>query len=68
MIAALEHTHIVRVHDFGVDGDTSFLVMDYAPHGSLQHKHAKGTPYRRQRLFPMCSRSRQLCNTPTTRN
>ena len=44
MIAALEHTHIVRVHDFGVDGDTSFLVMDYAPHGSLRHKHAKGTP------------------------
>ena len=43
MIAALEHTHIVRVHDFGVDGDTSFLVMDYAPHGSLRHKHAKGT-------------------------
>ena len=42
MIAALEHNHIVRVHDFGVDGDTSFLVMDYALHGSLRHKHPKG--------------------------
>ncbi|MEO8954911.1 MAG: serine/threonine-protein kinase [Ktedonobacteraceae bacterium] len=44
MIAALDHTHIVRVHDFGVDRDTSFLVMDYAPHGSLRHKHAKRIP------------------------
>ena len=43
MIAALEHNHIVRVHDFGVADDTSFLVMDYAPSGSLRHKHAKGT-------------------------
>lgn len=43
MIAALEHNHIVRVHDFGVDSDTSFLVMDYAPQGSLRHKHQKGT-------------------------
>lgn len=43
MIAALEHNHIVRVYEFDVDGDTSYLVMDYAPQGSLRHKHQKGT-------------------------
>src|SRR5215831_13983602 len=30
-IARLEHPHIVRVLDFGVEGSTPFLVMSYAP-------------------------------------
>src|SRR5438105_8550202 len=29
-IASLKHPHIVRVLDFGVEGSTPFLVMDYA--------------------------------------
>jgi len=29
-IARLMHPHIVRVTDFGVEGETPFLVMDYA--------------------------------------
>lgn len=28
-IAQLKHPHIVRVLDFGIDGATPFLVMDY---------------------------------------
>ncbi len=30
-IAHLEHPHIVRVTDFGLDGDLPYLVMEYAP-------------------------------------
>jgi serine/threonine protein kinase len=42
-IAQLVHPHIVRVLDFGVDGETPFLVMDYAPGGTLRKRHPKGT-------------------------
>lgn len=41
-IARLVHPHIVRVLDFGVDGLTPFLVMDYAPNGSLRQQHPRG--------------------------
>jgi sugar lactone lactonase YvrE len=34
-IARLVHPHIVRVFDFGIDGETPFLVMDYAPNGTI---------------------------------
>lgn len=42
-IARLRHPHIVRVLDFDVDGGIPFLVMDYAPHGTLRQRHPKGT-------------------------
>jgi len=42
-IARLVHPHIVRVLDFGVEDKTPFLVMDYAPYGTLRHLHPKGT-------------------------
>ena len=42
-IARLEHPHVVRVLDFGIENDTPFLVMNYAPGGSLRSLHAKGT-------------------------
>src|ERR1700736_6616380 len=38
-IAHLEHPHIVRVLDFDVEGDVPFLVMGYAPNGSLRDLH-----------------------------
>lgn len=38
-IARLVHPHIVRVLDFGVDGTIPFLVMDYAPHGTLRKRY-----------------------------
>src|SRR5436305_9745756 len=41
-IARLIHPHIVRVLEFGVEGKTPFLVMDYAPHGTLRQRHPKG--------------------------
>src|SRR5579864_2740860 len=42
-IAHLVHPHIVRVLDFGIYGETPFLVMDYARNGSLRKRHPKGT-------------------------
>ncbi|QBD77833.1 serine/threonine protein kinase [Ktedonosporobacter rubrisoli] len=39
----LRHPHIVPVLDFGLQDDTAYLVMDYAPHGSLRERHPKGT-------------------------
>jgi len=38
----LIHPNIVRVLEFGVEGNTPFLVMDYAPNGSLRQCYPKG--------------------------
>src|SRR5947209_15679425 len=43
VIAHLRHPHIVQVLDFGVDGATPFLVMDFAPNGNLRQRHPKGS-------------------------
>src|SRR5947209_5941549 len=43
IIAHLKHPHIVRVLDYDVEEDTPFLVMDYAPGGTLRTRHPKGT-------------------------
>jgi serine/threonine protein kinase len=43
-IAHLLHPHIVRVLDFDVEDGVPFLVMDYAPNGTLRHRHPKGVP------------------------
>jgi serine/threonine protein kinase len=42
-IAHLVHPHIVRVLDFGIHNEIPFLVMDYAPNGSLRKRYPKGT-------------------------
>lgn len=42
IIARLEHPHIVRILDFGVEEKTPFLVMSYAPNGNLRQRHPKG--------------------------
>ncbi len=40
-IAHLRHPHIIQVLDFGVEGTTPFLVMDYAPGGTLRQRYPK---------------------------
>lgn len=40
-IAHLEHPNIVRVWEFGVEKNTPFLVMSYAPHGTLRQRHPR---------------------------
>jgi serine/threonine protein kinase len=42
LIARLEHPHIVRVLDYGVQAGTPFLVMSYAPGGTLRSMHPRG--------------------------
>jgi predicted ATPase/serine/threonine protein kinase/DNA-binding CsgD family transcriptional regulator len=42
-LALLRHPHIVRVLDFGVQEGTPFLVLEYAPGGTLRQRHPKGT-------------------------
>src|ERR1700688_1977135 len=42
-LARLSHPHTVRVLDFAVQDGTPFLVIEYAPHGTLRHRYAKGT-------------------------
>ncbi len=43
-IVSLSHPHIVRLLDFDVKEGLPFLVMDYAPNGSLRQLYPKGTP------------------------
>jgi serine/threonine protein kinase len=43
-LARLKHPHIVQVLDFGVDEMTPYLVMQYAPHGTLRQRHPLGIP------------------------
>src|SRR5579883_2265045 len=40
----LNHPNIIRLLDFGTNSeDQPFLVMDFAPNGSLRQRHPKGT-------------------------
>jgi eukaryotic-like serine/threonine-protein kinase len=39
----LRHPHIVRLLDFDIQEGTPFLVLDYAPGGSLRARHPKGS-------------------------
>ncbi|HTK06438.1 MAG TPA: serine/threonine-protein kinase [Ktedonobacteraceae bacterium] len=43
-IARLIHPNIVRVLEFGVEGTIPFLVLDYAPNGTLRQYYPKGVP------------------------
>jgi predicted ATPase/serine/threonine protein kinase/DNA-binding CsgD family transcriptional regulator len=42
-MARLNHPHIVSVLDFNVEDGFPFLIMEYAPNGTLRQRHPKGT-------------------------
>ncbi len=42
-IAGLSHPHIIRVLDFGMEDEVPYLVMEYAPNGTLRQRFPKGT-------------------------
>lgn len=44
MIAHLTHPHIVRVLEFGIEQGTPYLVMDFAPNGTLRQHLPRQTP------------------------
>src|SRR5215467_452894 len=52
-IAALRHPHIVRVLDFDVEDGTPYLVMDYAPNGSLRQQVPAGVPLAPAAIVPL---------------
>lgn len=43
LLTHLRHPHIVQVLDSGMADDTAFLIMDYAPRGTLRQRYPKGT-------------------------
>ncbi len=44
IVARLVHPHIVRVLEFGVEAAVPFLVMDYAPNGTLRSRLPGNVP------------------------
>lgn len=58
-IARLLHPHIVRVMDFGVERKTPFLVMEYAPNGTLHQRYPAGTVLPLTAIIPYV---RQIAN------
>ncbi|GCE07568.1 WD40 repeat domain-containing serine/threonine protein kinase [Dictyobacter aurantiacus] len=40
----LAHPNIIRVRDFGMEGDVPFIVMEYLPGGTLRQMHPRGQP------------------------
>lgn len=43
IVAHSKHKHIVSVLDFGIDRSVPFLVMEYAPFGTLRQRHPNGS-------------------------
>ncbi len=41
LVARLSHPHVVSVLEFGIEEGTPFLVMAYAPYGSLRKRHPR---------------------------
>jgi WD40 repeat protein/tRNA A-37 threonylcarbamoyl transferase component Bud32 len=52
-IARLTHPHIIRVLDFGVQDETPFLVMEYAPYGTLRQQYPSGTCLHPTSVIPL---------------
>src|SRR5579875_1728395 len=48
--ARLDHPNIVRILDFGFEQDVPYLVMAYAPGGTLRTLHPRGTPLPLRRI------------------
>jgi serine/threonine protein kinase len=51
-IARLQHEHIVRVLEFDVREDTPFLVMEYAPGGTLREHFPRGEAVPPEQILP----------------
>lgn len=53
VVAGLVHPHIVRVLDFGVQDETFYLVMEYAPRGTLRQNYPHGTRLSQARVVDL---------------
>src|SRR5260370_15482594 len=52
-VAGLDHPNIVHVLDYGVENGTPFLVMAYAPNGSLRQRFPEGTRVPLEQVVPL---------------
>ncbi len=52
IIAGLTHPHIVRLLDFDVEDGTPFLVMQFAPNGTLRRRHPPGCALAPEVILP----------------
>lgn len=44
MLSKLDHPHIIHIYDFGLtDDDIPYLVVSYAPYGTLRQRYPRGT-------------------------
>src|SRR5437773_1105999 len=43
ILASLRHPHIIHILDFGIEEQTPYLMMEYAPDGTLRTRHPRGT-------------------------
>src|SRR5207248_5499972 len=43
-VARLAHPNIVQIHDFGTEGDITFIVMEYVDGGTLKDRLKKALP------------------------
>jgi WD40 repeat protein len=43
LLTKIRHPHIVVAHTYDVDDIMPFIVMNYAPHGTLRHRYPMGT-------------------------
>lgn len=55
----LRHPNIVQILDFGLEDDFPFLVMEYAPYGSLRQRYPKGTQLK---LGTICMYVKQIAD------
>ena len=39
----ITNPNIVRILDFGIEDQTPFLMMDFAPHGTIRQRYPRGT-------------------------
>src|SRR5690242_13242235 len=44
IVARITHPNIVRSFEFDVDESIPYLVMEYAPGGTLRQRHPEGVP------------------------
>lgn len=52
IIAKLKHHNIIRLLEFGVEKDIPYLVMDYAPHGTLRQFYTKEVMHAPATIIP----------------
>src|SRR5216117_2936760 len=51
-IAHLKHPSIIQILEFGVENNTPFLVMDYAPNGTLRSHFPRGSRFSTEDIQP----------------